>query len=98
MSVNAHGFRGQGIVDRDNAARTFKLRCRGDAIINGWCTEQRTGLLGGERSLRNKRRADSVLLHVVLHIGALEIKLIGRNQVVKRQVPLRPRIALPYEK
>src|SRR5437016_9201204 len=97
MSVNAHGLRGQGIIDRDNTAGTFELRCRGNTIINVWRSEERTGLLRGEFSLRHERRADPLLLHVVLYIGAFEIELIGRNQVVERQVPLRPRIALPGE-
>src|SRR5207237_9635541 len=68
-----------------------------NAIKDVWRTEERTGLLRGEGSLRNERRADSVLLDVVLHIGALEIELVGRNQVVERQVPLQPWIALPRE-
>src|SRR5439155_15055418 len=73
MSVHLHGLRGKGIVDRDDAARTFELSRRRNAVKDVWRTEQRTGLLRGERSLRNERRADPVLLHVVLHIGALEI-------------------------
>src|SRR6266581_8491330 len=95
MSVHMHGLRGKGIVDRDDAARTFELRSRGNAIKDVWRTEQLTGLLRGEGSLRNEWRADPVLLHVVLHIGAFEIEVIGRNQFVERQVPLRPWIALP---
>src|SRR5437899_3257962 len=97
VSVNAHGLRGQGIVDGDDAARTFELRRRGNAIKDVWRTEQRTGLLRGKSSLRNEWRADPVLLNVVLHIRAFEIELIGRNQTVERQVPLRPRIAIPRE-
>src|SRR5438046_4890597 len=95
MSVNAHGLRGQGIIDRDNTARTLEVRCRGNTIINVWRSEERTGLLRGEFSLRHEWRADSVLPHVILHIGAFEIEFIGRNQIVERQVPLRARIALP---
>src|SRR5206468_12578721 len=98
MSVHVHGLRGKGIVDRDDAARTFKLRCRGNAIKDMWRTEQRTGLLRGESSLRNEWSADPVLLHVILHIGAFEIEVIGRNQFIEGQVPLRPRIALPRER
>src|SRR6266581_2776499 len=97
VSVHAHGLRGQGIVNRDDAARTFELRCCGNAIKNVWRTEQLTRLLCGEGSLRNEWRADSVLLDVVLYIGAFEIEVIGRNQVVEGQVPLRPWIALPRE-
>src|SRR5439155_22081689 len=97
MSVHVHGLRGQGIVNRDNAARTFELRCRGNAIKDMWRTEQRTGLLRGESSLRNEWRADSVLLDVILHIGAFEIEVIGRNQFVERQIPLGARIAFPRE-
>src|SRR5260370_10087862 len=97
MSVHVHVLRGKGIVDRDDTARTFELRCCGNAIKDVWRTEQLTGLLGGEGSLRNEWRADSLFLHVVLYIGAFEIELIGRNQVVEGQVPLRPRIALPGE-
>src|SRR5207248_3105080 len=81
----------------DDAARTFELRCRGNAIINMWRTEQRTGLLRGEGSLRHEWCTDSVFLHVILHIGAFEIELIGRNQVVECQVPLRAWIAFPCE-
>src|SRR6266478_3246286 len=98
VSVHAHGLRGKGIVDRDDAARIFELRRRGNAIKNVWRTEQLTGLLRGEGSLRNEWRADPVLLHVILHIGAFEIELIGRNQTVERQVPLGPRITLPRER
>src|SRR2546430_17354089 len=97
MSVNADRFRGQRIVDRDNATRTFELRCRGDAIINVWRSEERTGLLRSEFSLRHEWRSDSLFCHVILHISAFEIELIGRNQVVERQVPLRSRIAFPRE-
>src|SRR5882724_10981460 len=97
MSVNADRFRGQRIVDRDNATRTFELRCRGNTIINVWRSEERTGLLRGEFSLRHEWRANSVLPHVILHIGAFEIEFIGWNQVVERHVPLRARIALPRE-
>src|SRR6266581_6311307 len=97
MSVHMHGLRGKGIVDRDDAARTFELRSRGNAIKDIWRTEECTGLLRGEGSLRNEWRADSVLLHVIFHIGAFEIELLGWNQVVKRKVPFRARIALPRE-
>src|SRR5260370_30993317 len=97
MSVHTDSLRGQRVVDRDNAAGTFKLRRRGNAIKDVWRTEQLTGLLRGEFPLRDERRADSVLLYVILHIGAFEIELIGRNQLVERQVPLRARIALPGE-
>src|SRR6266576_6178957 len=97
MSINADRFRGQRIVDRDNAARTFELRCRGNAIINIWRTEERTSLLRGEFSLRYEWRADSLFCHVILHVGPLEIELIGRNQVVEGRVPLGARIALPRE-
>src|SRR5438132_9161402 len=97
MSVNAHGLPGQGIIDRDNTARTFELRCRGNTIINVWRSEERTGLLCGEFSLRHERRSNSLFCHVILHIGAFEIEFIGWNQVVERQVPLRARIALPRE-
>src|SRR6266403_4264880 len=97
MSVNADRFRGQRIVDRDNATRTFELSCRSNAIINVWRSEERTGLLRGEFSLRYEWRSDSVLLHMILHIGSFEIELIGRNQVVERQVPLGAWIALPCE-
>src|SRR6266404_1666981 len=97
MPVNADGFRGQRIVHRDNTARTFELSCRGNAIINVWRSEERTGLLRGEFSLRHEWRSDSVLLHMILHIGSFEIELIGWNQVVERQVPLWARIALPCE-
>src|SRR6266581_4280824 len=98
MSVHMHGLRGKGIVDRDDAARTFELSRRRNAIKDVWRTEQLTGLLRGEGSLRNEWRADPVLLHVVLHIGAFEIELVGRNQVVESQVPLRARIAIPRER
>src|SRR5436309_2968791 len=87
MSVHAHGLRCQGIVNRDDAARTFELRRRGNAIKDMWRTEQRTGLFRRESSLCNEWRADSVLLHVILHICAFEIELVGRNQVVESQVP-----------
>src|SRR5438132_13784030 len=97
MSINADRFRGQRIVDRDNAARTFELRCRGNAIINVWRSEECTGLLRGEFSLRHEWRSDSFFCHVIFHIGAFEIELIGWNQVVERQVPLWARIALPCE-
>src|SRR5207247_3777907 len=58
VSVNAHSLRGQGIVDGDDAARTFELRRRGNAIKDVWRTEQRTGLLRGTSSLSNEGRAD----------------------------------------
>src|SRR5438477_111166 len=95
VSFHAQGLCGEGIVNRDDAARTFELRSRGNAIKDVWRTEQLTGLLRGEGSLRNEGRADPVFLHVILHIGAFEIELIGRNQVVERQSPLRTRILLP---
>src|SRR6266576_5964749 len=97
MSINADRFRGQRIVDRDNTARTFELRCRGNTIINVWRSEERTGLLRGEFSLRHEWRSDSLFCHMILHVGAFEIEFIGRNQVVEGQVPLRARIALPRE-
>src|SRR5438034_8832095 len=98
MSVHVHVLGGQGIVDRDDAARSFELRRRGNAIKDMWRTEERTGLLRGESSLGNEWRADPVLLDVILYIGAFEIELIGRNQIVKHKVPLRPWIALPGER
>src|SRR6266403_89256 len=97
MSVNADRFRGQRIVDRDNATRTFELSRRGNAIINVWRSEQRTGLLRGEFALRHEWRTDSLLLHVILYIGAFEIEFIGWNQVVEGEVPFRARITLPRE-
>src|SRR5205814_707256 len=81
VPVHVHVLRGKGIVHRDDATRTFELRRRGNAVKDVWRTEERTGLLRGEGSLRNERRADPILLHVVLHVGAFEIELIGRNQV-----------------
>src|SRR5438045_7701641 len=97
VPVHVHVLRGKGIVHRDDATRTFELRRRGNAVKDVWRTEERTGLLRGEGSLRNERRADPVLLHVVLHVGAFEIELIGRNQVVESQIPLWARITLPGE-
>src|SRR5436190_3968066 len=97
VTVHAHGLRCQGIADGDDAARTFELRRRSNAIKDVWRAEKLTGLFRRESSLRNERRADSILLNVVLYIGAFEIELIGRNQVVERQVPLRAWITLPRE-
>src|SRR4029077_9127670 len=59
---------------------------------------ERTGLLCGEFALRHKRRSDSLLCHVILHIGAFVIEFIRGNQIIEGEVPFGARIALPRER
>src|SRR5438128_3209204 len=68
MSVHSHGLRSEGIVHRNDTARTLELRRRGNAIKNVGRAKVLRRLLGGKVSDGNEWRSDSVLLHMVLHI------------------------------
>ena len=45
----------------------------------------------------HERCSDSVLLHIVLYIGAVKVQFVGRDQNIQGRVLFRPGILLPRE-
>jgi hypothetical protein len=96
-SAEPHSLGVERIFKREDAAAPIETCKRRDAVINVRHRKRLAVVPARLAADRDERRAEAILGRAARDVGAVDVELVSRHELVKRGVPLRARVGLVRE-